>query len=191
MKSEYLNFSEVKQIIDEERLMYVAEQYRFMKWSHQKRYLIWKCLSCFRMAQYWKAVIKDSDTGMLKRLYAKVAYRYYFRQRNLYSEKSGVEIANHSTLGRRLDIWHGGVIISGHLGDDCVIHGNNVIGNKGNCDDEIPILGNRVDLGVGAVVIGGIHIADNCKIGANAVVMKDCKEAGSLIVGIPAQVKGK
>ncbi|MEO2239495.1 hypothetical protein ABE547_09815 [Dorea sp. YH-dor226] len=185
------SFNEVKQIISEERKMYVNDRYLFMKWSHQKRYLIWKCLSCFRMAQYWKAVIKDSDVGLAKRLYAKLAYRHYFRQRNIYSERSGVEIANHCVLGRRLDIWHGSVVISGSLGDDCVIHGNNVIGNKGNGDDGIPVLGNGVDLGVGAVVIGNIHIADQCIIGANAVVIKDFEEVGSLIVGVPAQMKGK
>lgn len=191
MKSDYLNLSEVKQIIHEERLMYVAGQYRFMKWSLQKRYLIWKCLSCFRMAQYWKTVVTDLDAGLLKRFYAKLAYRYYFRQRNLYSEKSSVEIANHSTLGRRLDIWQGSVVISGHLGDDCIIHGNNVIGNKGNGDDKIPVLDNGVDMRVGTVVIVNILVIDSCKIGANAIVMKDFEEAGSLIVGIPAQVKGK
>lgn len=182
--------SEVKQIINEERKMYVPEQYRFMKWSHQKRYLIWKCLSSFRLAQYWKAVSQDLHVNPAKRLFAKFAYRYYLRQRNLYGEKTGVEIANHSVLGRRLNIWHGGVIISGRLGDDCVIHGHNVIGNKGNGDEQTPILGNHIDLGVGAEIIGGVRIADGCRIGANAVVQKDFTEPGRLIVGIPAYVKG-
>lgn len=185
-----MNLEEVKQIIAEEKQLYVPEQYRYMKWAHQKRYLIWKCLSSFRLAQYWKEEIHNANSGILRRICAKIAYRHYFRQRNIYSEKSGVEIASHCTLGRRLDIWHGGVIISGHLGDDCVIHGNNVIGNKGNGDMEIPTLGNRVDLGVGAVVIGGIRIADGCRIGANAVVTKNFAEPDCLIVGIPARVKG-
>lgn len=191
MRTDYMNYKEVKQIIVEERQMYVPEQYWFMKWSHQKRYLIWKCLACFRLAQYWKTVLQSNNSGKIQRIFAKLAYRHYFRQRNRYGEKTGVEIANHSVLGRRLDIWHGGVVISGHLGDDCVIHGNNVIGNKGNGDEKIPVLGNRVDLGVGAVVIGGVNIADGCRIGANAVVQKNFEEADSLIVGVPARVKGK
>lgn len=186
-----MNLHEVKNIIVEERRMYIPEQFRFMKWTHQKRYLIWRTLSSFRLAQYWKAEIQNKNAGRLRRTYAKLMYRYYFRQRNLYGEKSGVEISNQSVLGRRLDIWHGGVVISGRLGDDCVIHGNNVIGNKGNGDTKTPVLGDRVDLGVGAVVIGGVHIADGCRIGANAVVTRDFVEAGSLIVGVPASVKGK
>ena len=169
----------------------MPEQYWFMKWTHQKRYMIWKTLSCFRLAQYWKSEIHNQNAGMVYRRYAQIAYRYYFRKRNIYGEKSGVEIASHSVLGRGIDIWHGGVVISGRLGDDCVIHGNNVIGNKGNGDAGVPMLGNGVDLGVGAVVIGGVKIADGCRIGANAVVNKDFTEPGSLIVGVPAYVKGK
>lgn len=186
-----MNLFELKELIEEERKLYVPSQYFFMRWAHQKRYLIWKSLSCFRLAQYWKTEIQNINTGIIKRLIAKLAYRYYFRLKNLYGEKAGVEIASHSTLGRRLDIWHGGVIISGHLGDDCVLHGNNVIGNKGNGDTAVPVLGNGVDIGVGAVVIGGIHITDKCRIGANAVVNRNFEEPGSLIVGVPAYVKGK
>ena len=180
--------TEIKEIIEEEKSIYMPGQYLFMKWSHHKRYLLWKTLANFRMARYWK--LEMEEAGFIRRIYAKLAYRYYLRQRNIFGSKSGLEIGNHCELGRRLDIWHGGVVISGHLGDDCVIHGNNIIGNKGNGNMEIPTLGNRVDLGVGAVVIGGIKIADGCRIGANAVVTKDFKEADKLIVGIPAEVKG-
>lgn len=186
-----MNLQETKHIIDEERQIYLPQQYRFMKFSHQKRYLIWKTLASFRMAQFWKSELNNQTNGVIHRLYAKIAYRWFLRKRNVYSEKSGVEIASHSILGRRINIWHGGVVISGQLGDDCVIHGNNIIGNKGDRGGEIPTLGDRVDVGVGAVVIGGINIADECIIGANAVVNKNFTDAGSLIVGVPAYVKGK
>lgn len=186
-----MTLEEVKAIIEEEKQLYVPQQFRYMKHSHQKRYLIWKTLACFRLAQYWKTQSQNKHAGKLKQLYAKLAYRHYFRQRNLYSEKSGVEIASHSVLGRRLDIWHGGVVISGHLGDDCVVHGNNIIGNKGLLDKATPTIGNNVDIGAGAVVIGGITVANHCVIGANAVVNKSFTEPGCLIVGIPACVKGK
>ena len=49
-----------------------------------------------------------------------------------------------------------------------------------------PRIGNNVDMGVGAKVLGGIPIADDIKIGANAVVTKSFNEAGITIVGIPA-----
>jgi len=179
---------EVKDIIEEERQLYVPEQYSRMKYSHQKRYLIWRTIASFRMWQYWSEQRTRNDLGRVKWYIAKFAARYYFRQRNLYTEKSGVEISNKSILGRRLNIWHGGVVISGHLG---VIHGNNILGNKGDLGGKTPTLGNCVEVGAGAVVIGDIRIANNCIIGANAVVNKDFLEDGSLILGIPAQVKGR
>ena len=39
---------------------------------------------------------------------------------------------------------------------------------------------------MGAKVLGGITIADDIKIGANAVVTKSFNEPGITIVGIPA-----
>ena len=186
-----MTLDEVKSIIEEERQLYVPDQYRLMRFSHQKRYLIWKTIASFRMWQYWQEQRSRKDLTRLQWYRIKLACRYYFRQRNLYSEKSGVEISNRSVLGRRLNVWHGGVVISGHLGDDCMIHGNNIIGNKGDKGGKTPMLGNRVDVGAGAVVIGGISVADDCIIGANAVVNKDFKETGSLIVGVPAYMKGK
>jgi len=48
-----------------------------------------------------------------------------------------------------------------------------------------------VDIGVGAVIIGGIHIADGCIIGANAVVNKDFPNPGKVIIGIPAREASK
>jgi len=185
-----MKLEEIKQIIEEERRMYVPQNYIQAKWTQQKRYLIWKTLAGFRMAQYWRSEMSNREAGAVRRLYAKIAWRWYIRQRNIYSAKSGVEIASHCILGRRLDIWHGGVIISGRLGDDCIIHGNNIIGNKGDRGGKTPTLGHRVDVGAGAVVIGGICVADDCVIGANAVVNKNFSDAGSLIVGVPAYVKG-
>lgn len=186
-----MTLAEVKDMISEERTMYVPEQYRRVRRLHSKRYMIWKCLASFRMWQYWKEQYARADLGRFRWRFAKIACQYHLRAMNLYGEKAGVEFSQRCVLGRRLNIWHGGVVISGNLGDDCVIHGNNIIGNKGDRDGRTPVIGNRVDVGAGAVVIGGIEIADGCTIGANAVVNKSFTEAGSLIVGIPACLKGK
>lgn len=186
-----MTLEEVKSIIEEERQLYIPQQFKRMKRTHQKRYLIWKTLVSFRMWQYWQEQRDSRNLGRVQRYYAKLSALYYFRQRNLYTEKSGVEISNRSVLGRRLNIWHGGVVISGRLGDDCVIHGNNIIGNKGDKVGKTPTIGDRVDIGAGAVIIGGISVANDCVIGANAVVNKDFLETGSLIIGVPAYSKGK
>lgn len=49
------------------------------------------------------------------------------------------------------------------------------------------MIGDNVYLGPGAKIFGGIYIADGCKIGANAVVNKSCKEKNGILVGIPAK----
>ena len=49
------------------------------------------------------------------------------------------------------------------------------------------MIGDNVDIGVGAVIIGNIYIANNVRIGANAVVTKSCYEEGAILVGNPAK----
>lgn len=51
-----------------------------------------------------------------------------------------------------------------------------------------PHIGNNVWIGPGAKLFGKINIADNCQIGANAVVNKTFDIPGSVIVGCPAKV---
>lgn len=55
----------------------------------------------------------------------------------------------------------------------------------------VPVLGNNIYIGAGAKIIGNIYLADDCVIGANAVVTKSVLEPGSVLVGVPAKVIGK
>ena len=94
----------------------------------------------------------------------------------------GVEIPE-NVFGEGLIIHHNGsIVVNGQL------HGDNCIGNVGKSDSltDCPQIGNNVEIGVGAKVLGGIIIADNIKIGANAVVTKSFDEKGITLVGIPA-----
>ena len=50
-----------------------------------------------------------------------------------------------------------------------------------------PTIGDRVFIGSGARIIGNIHIADDCVIGANAVVVHDIDEPNTIWGGIPAK----
>lgn len=49
-----------------------------------------------------------------------------------------------------------------------------------------PDVGNGVILGAGCKVLGGIHIGDNAKVGANAVVLSPV-EANVTVAGVPAR----
>ena len=96
---------------------------------------------------------------------------YYERKKNRIGNRIGVEIGP-NCFGKGLTIYHLGSIIvnsNARIGLNCKLHGANCIGNNGKTED-VPKIGNNVDIGYGAVVIGGIEIADNVVIGANAVV---------------------
>lgn len=67
-----------------------------------------------------------------------------------------------------------------------ITHGNNCIGNNRKEDERAPHIGNNVEIGVGAKIIGDIYVVDNVKIGANAVVVKSCFTNGATLVGVPA-----
>ena len=69
----------------------------------------------------------------------------------------------------------------------CQLHGDNCIGNNG-ITLAAPRIGNRVDIGVGAKIIGNIEIADDIVIGAGAVVNKSFKEL-EYNWRVPARVK--
>lgn len=51
----------------------------------------------------------------------------------------------------------------------------------------MPTLDDGVIVGVGAVVLGGIYVAKNVAIGANAVVNKDITEENIAVAGVPAK----
>lgn len=104
----------------------------------------------------------------------------------------GISIGPMARIGRRVAIEHfGSIIIHGaaEIGDDVMIRQGVTIGNK-NSDrpQEAPKIGDKVDIGAGAKVLGAITIGDGAVIGANAVVIRDVPPY-SLAVGVPATIK--
>jgi len=103
---------------------------------------------------------------------------------------TGIDLPCETTVGRRLRIDHfGGVIISGDtvIGDDVILRHGVTLGLKHEGQRGAPTLGNRVEIGAGAKLLGPIVIGDGAIIGANAVVLKDVP-AGAIAVGIPARI---
>lgn len=114
---------------------------------------------------------------------------YYERKKNRLGERLGIEIGP-NCFGKGLSIWHSGSIVVNpgvRAGENCVLRGANCIGNNGSIDVN-PVLGDNVELGYGAVIIGGVNIASNTRIGANAVVTHSIEEEGGTYVGAPARI---
>lgn len=57
----------------------------------------------------------------------------------------------------------------------------------GSTSKGVPVIGDNVNMGVHAVVIGNIKIGNGCIIGAGAVVTKSFPE-NSVIAGVPAKI---
>ncbi len=73
------------------------------------------------------------------------------------------------------------------LGKNCSLHMNTSI-VAGGTNDDVPTLGNGVTVGVGAVILGNVVIADHVAVGANAVVNKSVTEPNVTVAGVPAKI---
>lgn len=79
-----------------------------------------------------------------------------------------------------------------HWGRGIIMHPDVKIGSNAHIyhrvtigvgpDGAVPTLGDRVYIGTGATIIGGIRVGDDAKIGAGAVVFRDVPD-GATIVG--------
>lgn len=123
-----------------------------------------------------------------KELLHKFLYLCYRRKKNILGRRLGIEISENS-FEAGLMIYHpDNIVVNGYarIGKSCMLHGNNCIGNDGKSYDA-PVLGERVRLGVGAKIIGGVTIADDVVVAAGAVVIESCLVKGAVLAGVPAK----
>ena len=103
----------------------------------------------------------------------------------------GISIGSTAVIGRRLSIEHHGcIVVHGAvvLGDDCLIRHGVTLGNAGRDDPAgAPTLGDRVQVGAGAKVLGRIKVGNDVIIGANAVVVRDVAD-NCVVGGVPARL---
>jgi serine O-acetyltransferase len=115
-------------------------------------------------------------------------YKFFFKMVQIVT---GIELPCEVEVGNHFVIDHfGGIVISGYakFGDNCRIRNGVVVGLKNIDDPCAPSIGNNVDIGSGAKLLGNIKIGNNVVIGANAVVLTDVPD-NSIAVGVPAVIK--
>lgn len=182
------NYQELQEWLQKEKEVYFGNQkIRFdHKYRKTLKYEIYRYISLLRKYEYYCSM-RDRSKNTLMMRYWVMKVKLCDRKKNKLGMQLGLEITpNH--VGKGVRICHQNVIINGHVGENCIFHGNNVIGNKKTgATKEIPTLGCNVDVGIGAMVIGEVTIADNCVIGAGSVVTKSFLEPGTVIVGVPAR----
>lgn len=106
-------------------------------------------------------------------LYAAGYTRYLWLLR-----KTGSEIPL-NVFGKGLVIWHmQGIIVNSEakVGEYCSLSARCVIGQA---HGRSPKIGDHVELMLNATVLGGISIADDVRVGANALVLKNIEEPGT------------
>ncbi|HFI0094078.1 TPA: serine acetyltransferase, partial [Streptococcus suis] len=123
-----------------------------------------------------------------RRLYHKINYGIYkILNAVVIIGFFGTELQVSKNISDKIILFHPyGIVISADatIGEGVVIRQQVTIGNKGVGEDATgcPVIGNGVDIGAGAKIIGSIKIGDGSKIGANAVVTKSFP-ANSVLVG--------
>ncbi len=103
---------------------------------------------------------------------------------------TGIEIHPGACIGPGFFIDHGmGVVIgeTAEIGQDVTLyHGVTLGGTSLEKGKRHPTIGDRVVIGAGAKVMGAIHVGDDSRIGANAVVVRSVP-VNSVVVGVPGQ----
>lgn len=102
----------------------------------------------------------------------------------------GIKLDYTVKLGRRVRIWHHGGMILGarSIGDDVHLRQNTTLGvvRRGQNAGK-PVIGDRVDVGAGACILGPVEVGHDAVVGANAVVLRDVPP-GAVVGGVPARV---
>jgi serine O-acetyltransferase len=128
----------------------------------------------------------DRRTAGFRRRMLLAVYWFLFR---IVETLTGISLPKSCVIGQGLRIWHfGGVFINGQavLGKNCTLRHGVTIGNREEGGGS-PILGDNVELGAYAQILGDVRIGNNCRIGAMALVLTDIP-SGSTAVGQPARI---
>lgn len=105
----------------------------------------------------------------------------------------GVDVLPRADIGGGCIVAHGlGLVIGGEtvIGEDATLLHGVTLGEVRFDELACPRLGDRVTVGAGATLLGGIAVGDDATIGAGAVVLADVP-AGARVAGVPARIVGQ
>jgi serine O-acetyltransferase len=104
---------------------------------------------------------------------------------------TGIEIHPAAQIGEGLFIDHGMGIVIGEttvIGDGChLTQGVTLGGTSNRREKRHPTLGNNVQVGAGATIMGAVDIGNHVRIGAGSVVLTNVPPYAT-VVGVPGKV---
>lgn len=171
------NFKELQMTLELEKKNYgshVGFIYNIVK---SENALIWSFQKRLRITEYYLNTNKK-----IRYLFSK-----YLLHRKQLAFGFNIE-TNVFDIGLR--IMHIGPILTNsrvRVGRNCTLHINTALVAQGT-NDGVPTLGDNIVIGIGAIILGDIYIADGIAVGANAVVNKSFFEKDVAVAGVPAKI---
>jgi serine O-acetyltransferase len=139
-----------------------------------------------------KTLLTDGTAAMLWYRLMQAARRWRLAPVEMLCNKLNAICCN-CIIGRGAEFGPGfvlihstGVVINGRVRGGALVYLEHQV-TIGAEQRQSPVLGDRVFVGAGAKIVGAVRIGDDCRIGANAVVVHDIP-SGATAVGIPAKV---
>jgi serine O-acetyltransferase len=161
-------------------LCWRKDKERYPKRAWLKEQSVW-AIAIYRFGQWGDTL----QSKILRRFIDRI-YWLLFR---ITETLTGISITKSVVIGPGLRIWHFGNIFIHPLvqiGSGCTLRQGVTIGNRVT-DGPVPVIGNKVDFGAYAQVLGGVTIGDEAKIGAMSVVLTDVPPKATA-VGVPARI---
>lgn len=117
--------------------------------------------------------------------------KFFIFLRKYYSYKYGFQIGIETKIGKGFFIGHFGTLVindEAELGANCNIAHNVTIGqtNRGKLKG-CPVIGDKVWIGTGAVIVGGITIGSDVLIAPNSFVNFNVPD-DSIVIGNPGNI---
>ena len=170
------NKEDLKRFLEIERIRYGRKNTGIPLLAIRENQILWKHTVLLRKSEY------HTNTG-----HRLLSLFYRFRLRRLQTKYCLNVPINVFDAG--LKIMHLTPVLvnsDARVGKNCTLHMNAGI-VAGGTNDCVPRLGDDIVLGIGAVVLGDVALANGIVVGANSVVTKSFSEENITIAGMPAK----
>lgn len=172
-----MHASELADLTTTQRALWTADRHANRHYPKSRLVLGW-----LRAAQYWRA--RSGVLGKLGHIVVGGSYKV------VTEGLMAIELPASTEIGPGLRLRHGmGIVVNPatRIGANVMIRQHVTLGNRRTKDD-CPMIGDGVEIGAGAVIIGAVTIGAGARIGPNAVVVKDVP-AGAVVYSPVSEVR--